>query len=76
MTTTLTAPPAPQEAAPTQLFTVKQFCERHPWATDGGIRHLIFNRATNGFADCIKRIGRRILLDEGKVLEWVDAQPN
>lgn len=62
------------ETQPRKLFTVRQFVERHPWATQGGLRHLLFHRQTNGFAQCVRRIGRRILLDEDLVLEWLDTQ--
>ena len=54
--------------------TVKQFCDRHEWATLGGIRNLIFHAETNGFAKCIKRMGRRILLDEDAIFTWIDEQ--
>lgn len=63
-----TTPQAPH------LFTVAQFCERHAWATPGGIRHLIFHKDTNGFAPCVKRLGRRVLLDESAVLEFIEEQ--
>lgn len=57
-----------------RLFTVAQFCERHAWATPGGIRHLVFNKATNGFAPCVKRLGRRVLLDEAAVFSWLETE--
>ena len=54
-----------------EFFAVRQFCEHHAWATEGGIRHLIFHAQENGFHRCIKRLGRRILLDEAAVFEWL-----
>jgi len=60
------------ETTPNYL-TVIQFCERHEWASIGGIRHLIFHEKTNGFSKCIRRIGRRILLDENAVFAWIEA---
>ena len=56
----------------TQLLTVNQFVEKHQFATFGGLRHLIFYANTNGFSKVIKRIGRRILLDETAFFEWVE----
>lgn len=55
-----------------QLLTVNQFVEKHQFATFGGLRHLIFYANTNGFSKVIKRIGRRILLDENAFFEWVE----
>ncbi|MBN2309196.1 MAG: hypothetical protein JXR94_09515 [Candidatus Hydrogenedentes bacterium] len=56
------------------LYTVRQFIERHPWATHGGVRHLIFHADKNGFSKCIRRVGRRVLIDEERVFEWLDEQ--
>ncbi len=58
-------------SGPPCLLSVSQFCSKHDWATPGGIRHLLFNRETNGFKKCVVRLGRKILLDEGAVFEWL-----
>lgn len=63
---------ARKTAQPSRRFlTVKQFADKYPWATSGGIRHLIFFSETNGFDRCMFRMGRRILLDEDRVIEWI-----
>ena len=56
--------------------TVNQFIEDHPAFTTGGIRSLIFNEHSNGLAQsgAIVRIGRKVLIDEAKFFEWVQAQ--
>jgi len=54
------------------LLTVQQFCERHAWATIGGMRSILFNRATNGFDGCVVRVGRKLLLDEAAVFAWLE----
>ena len=63
----------PQNPHP-EYFTISQFCDRHEWATLGGIRHLVFHEHTNGFAPCVRRMGRRVLLDENAVFVWIDKQ--
>lgn len=55
------------------IFTVKQFCERNPAFTAGGVRHLIFHADKNGFSRCFKRIGRRVYVDENAFYEQMDA---
>ena len=55
-----------------RLTTVKQFSERHPAFSVGGIRWLIFNAETNGFNKVIRRIGRRVLIDEAAFFNWVE----
>jgi len=44
----------------------------HSWPPAGGFRHLIFHQETNGFGKVIKRVGRRILIDEKAFFEWVE----
>ncbi len=58
---------------PPRLLSVTQFCERYEWATVGGIRHLLFNRETNGFNKCVVRLGRKILLNEEAVFAWLQG---
>ena len=58
----------------TRLLTVAQFVEEHKFATHGGLRHVIFNSENNGFKKVIKRLGRRVLIDENAFFEWVNEQ--
>jgi hypothetical protein len=60
----------------TKLLTVNQFVVEHPFASNDGIRFLIFNSKNNGMAKAgvIKRIGRKVLIDEGKFFAWVESQ--
>tara|TARA_B100001989_G_C24550011_1_gene473718 strand:- start:3602 stop:3802 length:201 start_codon:yes stop_codon:yes gene_type:complete len=46
------------------FLTPKQFSELHPAFPIGGIRHIIFHSETNGFSKSIKRLGRKVLIDE------------
>lgn len=56
------------------LMTVRQFAQRHPAFPEGGLRYSIFHAKTNGFEECIRRIGRKILIDESAFFRWVDSQ--
>lgn len=58
------------------LLTVRQFSQKHPAFPEGGLRYSIFHSENNGFSKCIRRIGRKVLLDESKVFEWIDEQNN
>ena len=66
----------PASTSPSQLLTIHQFCERHPWASEGGIRWQRFNSATNGFATAFLTIGRRVLVDEAEYFRIVAEQNN
>lgn len=57
-----------------QLLTVAQWSELHSWPPAGGLRHLIFNADKNGFNKVIRRIGRRVLIDESAFFDWVDSK--
>jgi hypothetical protein len=58
----------------TTYLTVRQFSEKHPAFTQGVLRYIIFNEKTNGFDRCIKRLGRKILLEEAAVFKWLNEQ--
>ena len=56
--------------------TIKQFCERNPAFTQGGIRHNIFFEETNGLKEsgAIVRNGGRILIHEIKFFAWIETR--
>ena len=58
----------------TRLLTVKQWTETHAWPPEGGVRHLIFYAKSNGFDAVIRRVGRRVLIDEAAFFAWIDQQ--
>ena len=57
-----------------RLIPVPNWNEHHEWPKLGGLRHYIFHAKTNGFDSVIKRIGRRILIDEKAFFQWVENQ--
>lgn len=58
------------------LLTVQQFTAKHNAFALGGMRALIFNELKNGLASsgAVLRIGRKVLIDEGKFFSWVENQ--
>jgi len=57
-----------------RLIPVTKWNEYHPHPPIGGLRSLVFYAKQNGFDHCIRRIGRRVLIDEGAYFEWIEAQ--
>lgn len=57
-----------------RFATVKQTAEIYPAITQSGLRWLIFNQKTNGFNSCIRRLGRKILIDLDLFEKWIDFQ--
>jgi hypothetical protein len=46
-----------------QFIPVPKWNEHFDWPPPGGLRHLIFNAETNGFAAAFKRVGRTVLVN-------------
>ena len=58
----------------TRLIPVSRWNEFHEWPPQGGLRHLVFHEKTNDFHKVIRRIGRRVLIDEVAFFEWVNSK--
>lgn len=58
----------------TKLIPVTKWNEHHHWPPIGGLRHLIFNAHKTGFDSCVRRVGRRVLIDEAQFFEWIRTQ--
>lgn len=56
----------------TRYITVPDWNKTHDWPSVAGLRNLIFNKDKNGFAKVIKKVGKRILIDETAFFEWVN----
>jgi len=59
-----------------RLSTTKQFLERNPWLTEGGLRRLLFFRDQNGFGRCVVKLGRKVLIDEEAVESCLEQARN
>ena len=58
----------------TRIIPLTKWHEYHPWPTRGGLRHLVFYSTINGFDAVIRRIGRRVLIDESAFFAWVESR--
>ena len=62
-------PPPPRLG---DLRSVRQLCEEYPQLfTEGSLRWLIFNAERNGFARCVIRTGRKVLIDQTQLRIWL-----
>lgn len=57
-----------------RLIPANDWSKYHAWPPLGGLRHLIFYAEQNGFSAVIRRVGRRVLIDEAEFFSWVDRQ--
>ncbi len=63
-----------QSAATTRLIPIPKWSEYHPWPSQAGLRDLVFHGKHNGFDAVIRRVGRRVLIDEQAFMRWVDGK--
>lgn len=54
------------------FLTLKQWMEKYKAIPEGGIRHLIFTNKDNFNGRVVKKLGRKILLDEHAFLSYID----
>jgi hypothetical protein len=60
------------------ILTIQQFEEKHP-GTQGRMRGYIFRADVGmpiyaGLCDAVIRVGRTVLLDEARVLQWLQSR--
>lgn len=55
----------------TRLIPVPEWNKHHSWPPVGGLRHLIFHAKEKGFDKVVRRVGRRVLIDEAAFFQWV-----
>lgn len=58
-----------------RLAPVKLIPNLYPGAfSESSIRWLIFNQKHNGFSVCVRRIGKKVLIDLDAFESFIDAQ--
>jgi hypothetical protein len=57
-----------------RLILVTEWNQHHPWPSLPALRYLIFHEHSNGFARCVRRVGKRVLIHEGEFFKWVDER--
>lgn len=62
-----------QAKAQRRFIPITRWGDYHAWPPVGGLRHLVFHSAENGFGKCVVRAGRRVLIDEDEFLKWLET---
>jgi len=59
---------------PKRFISIKNLPTLYPDAgfTENSIRWWVFNAKENGFESCIKKVGRKILIDLDEFEKWLD----
>lgn len=66
----------PRNTPAARILPVTQWSRHHDWPTLPGLRWMIFNRERNGLAasGALRRVGRRVLIEEAAFFRWVRGQ--
>jgi len=67
-----TTAPATETRTTRRLIPITRWNDHHEWPPAGGMRHLRFHCATNGFSTAFKKVGNRVLVDEAEFFRCVD----
>jgi len=56
------------------LLTPRQFSEKHIAFSQGSVRDMLYKAEINGLqaSGAIKRIGKKILIDESRFFLWIE----
>jgi hypothetical protein len=54
------------------FLTVKQAAEKYPAFGERALRYLIFTRSRNGLAPAVRKVGKKVLLDESAFVAWIE----
>lgn len=57
-----------------QLVTVRQFCEKFTYPSEGALRAIILDASINGFDKAIFRVGRRVLVNVPTFFEIISEK--
>jgi len=59
---------------PNRLIPLTKWPEFHHWPTVPALRYYALMRHRNGFERVLRRVGKRLLIDEKSFFEWVEGQ--
>lgn len=54
------------------LIPLHKWPQYHPYPTVGQLRWYFYKNQNNFRDECTQKLGRRVLIDEGKYFEWVE----
>jgi hypothetical protein len=63
-----------EETTKRRLIPLTRWNDYHPYPSVSALRAMVFHATTNGFDKVIRRVGKRILLDEAAWFQFVDQQ--
>lgn len=68
------APAAAPDTSRPRLIALSEWPEHHPWPSVPALRNYVFFEKENGASAWVRRLGRRVLVDEAAFFEWVKAR--
>jgi hypothetical protein len=56
------------------FLTVRQASDKYPAFSEASLRWIIFNSKFNGATAFIRKVGRKVLIEEAGFLLWINSQ--
>jgi hypothetical protein len=56
-----------------KFATVKELTRIHPSFSEASLRYWIFKAKQNGLDHCLRRLGRKILINVSEFEAWIDG---
>jgi len=56
-----------------QYLNFKQICEKYPFS-QGQLKYFLSRRFTNGFSNCVRKIGKRLYFRVDLLDEWIEER--
>jgi len=55
------------------FLTVRQVSDKYPAFSENSLRWIIFNSKLNGATAFIRKVGRKVLIDDDGFVSWIDG---
>lgn len=55
-----------------KFATVRELSELFPCFSESSLRYLIFNSQNNGLNICLRKIGKKVLINVGDFEAWIE----
>ncbi len=55
------------------FLTVKQTSQKYSAFSENSLRWIIFNSKINGATAFIRKVGRKVLIDDDGFVDWIDS---
>jgi len=56
-----------------KFMTVKELAKTYPSFSESSLRYMIYNAKQNGFSICIRKLGKKLVINLREFEKWIDS---